>query len=141
MARQYTITMMPQGQGWKPEITAADAITPPGPNEMIIAYGDSVAPHRALEIQNGWKWLYHGIRERGLLNAQFVGNLLLTGAPINSLTTPNRKTSGVTGDFAADEIFVGMGTGIATGKIGSGATQMLDSGMRMLREYARENPA
>ena len=141
MARSYTITMQPNGQGFKPEITPSDAaLAPPGPNEMLIAYADGVATHRLLEIQNAWKWLWHGIRDRNLLDVQFVGSLLITGVPVDSITEQARKTSSTIGDFVAGDVLVSIGLGVSTGSIGRGATQMLDSGFRMLREFAKENP-
>lgn len=138
MPKQYTLTMLPGMQGWKPEIVAADVVSPPGPGEIKIAYGATVQPHRQLEIINGWAWLWSGVRDRGLLNEQFVGAVLFTGAPIDSLTAENRKTSSTIGDFDPDEVFLGIGIGIASDT--NGATQMLDSGFRMLREFAKENP-
>ena len=141
MARSYTITMLPNGQGFKPEITPSDAaLAPPGPNSLLVAYADGVATHRTLEIINGWKWLWHGVRDRNLLDVQFVGSLLITGAPVNQLVENFRKTSSNIGDFIAGDILISFGSGISTGAIGRGATQMLDSGMRMLREFAKENP-
>ena len=141
MARSYTITMQPNGQGFKPEITPSDAaLAPPAADSMLVAYADGVEPHRTLEIINGWKWLWHGVRDRNLLDEQFVGSLLVTGAPVNSLVEANRKTSSDVGDFVAGDVLIAIGTGISTGAIGRSANQMLDSGMRMLREFARENP-
>ena len=133
--------MQPNGQGFKPEVTPSDAaLAPPNANSMLIAYADGVSPHRQLEIINGWKWLWEGIRERNLLDSQFVGSLLITGAPVNQLVTEFRKTSSIIGDFVAGDVLVSIGLGVSTGSIGRGATQMLDSGFRMLREFAKENP-
>jgi hypothetical protein len=141
MARQYTITMMPNGQGWKPEVTPSDAAAAaPGVNEMSIGYADDVETHRTLEMHNGWRWLWNGVRDRNLLDVQFVGSLLLTGANINSLTESNRRTSSDILDFATGDVWIGVGAGVSTGAIGRSANQMLDSGFRMLREYAKENP-
>jgi len=138
MAKNYTLTMLPNMQGWKPEIVAADLVAPVGANNISVSYGDDVEPHRQVEIINGWKWLWHGVRDRNLLNSQFVGAILLTGAPINSLVEASRKTSSTGGDFDDNDLLLSIGTGIAVDS--NGATQMLDSGFRMLREYAKENP-
>lgn len=137
MAKHFTLTMLPGQQGWKPAVVETDLVAPVDPNDIAISFGDAVEEHRAVEIMNGWEWLWGGVRDRGLLNEQFVGAVLLTGAPINSLVDASRKTSSTGGDFDENDVFLSIGANIAADT--NGATQMLDSGFRMLREYANEN--
>ena len=140
MAKQFAIEMLPDWQGWKPGIieTIPDPIASPIATQIVVGYGAAVEPHRQLEIINGWKWLWEGVRDRNLLDAQFKGAILISGAPINSLTALNRKTSSTTLDFGADDVFIALGVGVTAHRFG--ATQILDSGFQMLREFAKENP-
>lgn len=139
MAKQFTMDILAKNGPDKLGIVETDAVVDPGPAEIAIGFGDSVPEHRALEIINGWKWLWNGVRDRGLLDDQFSGALLITGAQIDSITESNRRTSSTVGDFAADDIFVAVGTGVATeAGLGRSATVMLESGFENLREFANE---
>ena len=140
MAKQFAMQMLPDWQGFKPEIleTVPDPIASPIADQIVVGYGVAVEPHRQLEIINGWEWLWAGVRDRNLLDDQFHGAILITGSPINSLVEASRKTSSSTLDFGADDVFIALGVGVTSHRFG--ATQILDSGFRMLREYAKENP-
>ena len=140
MAKQFAMQMIPGMQGWKPGVIVSvpDPVASVVSDQILIGYGPLVEPHRQLEMINGWEWLWAGVRDRNLLDDQFHGAILLTGAPINSITTANRKTSSITDDFNDDDIFLAIGVDVTLHQ--KGATQMLDSAFRMLREYAKENP-
>ena len=140
MAKQFAMQMLPDRQGWKPGtiVSVPDPVASVVSDQILIGYGPLVEPHRQLEMINGWKWLWAGVRDRNLLDDQFHGAILLTGAPINSLVDASRKTSSITDDFNDDDIFLAIGVDITSDRFG--ATQILDSGFQMLREYAKENP-
>ena len=91
------------------------------PSDRIAVYiGDAVDPGRQNEIINGWKWLWAGVRDRGLLEDgnSFAGAILYTAASINSLTEYNRRTATDTGFFNDDDVMLGLGDAI-TGSFGA----------------------
>lgn len=139
MAKQFALEMLPDRQGWKPGTieTVPDPVAEPIADQIVIGYAVGVEPYRQLEIINGWKWLWAGVRDRNLLDVQFHGAALISGAPINSLVIANRKTSSNVLDFGEGDVFIALGVDVTTDRVG--ATQLLDSGFRMLREFAKEN--
>ena len=140
MAKQFTMDILAKNGSDKLSVVETDVLAAPGPSEIVIAIGDTVPEHRALEIMNGWEFLYEGIRDRGLLDDQFSGAILISGASVDSLTENNRRTSSTIGDFNDDDVLVGVGLNVATeGGLGRSATVMIDAGFRQLREYANEN--
>ena len=141
MARRIKINVMPDRQADKRSCVASStvgSVSPALPNECILLMGDDVAPHRDIEMINGWRWLWNGIRDRDLLNPDVspVSNgPLYSAAPIDSLTEYNRLTSwdsvvGITSEM------VGIGIGINVFALRG--TQMVESAFTLLREFYRE---
>lgn len=140
MAKQFSVDVVTKQHADKLEIVETDVVADPGPNFISIAFGDDVPEHRAVEILNAWRWLWNGVRDRGLLDAQFVGAILITGVGIDHLNVTDRRTSSTVGDFATDDVLLTVGAGVATGPdTGRTATNRLESGFAKLREYANEN--
>ena len=137
MAKQFTLVMLPSRQGFKPNTVVTEPVALPAADEIVIARGDLVHPSRGVEIINGWKWLWHGVRERNLLDVQFLGATLVTSVSIESITSLDRRTSSDLVSTTDTDITLMIGSGI-TGAGRVGATQLLDSGFRMMREFAKE---
>jgi hypothetical protein len=94
------------------------------PADRIAVYaGDNVDLGRQNEIINGWKWLWTGVRDRNLLDVQFNGNVLYSGAAIDSLTEYNRRTASVVTSFTDDDIIIGLGNAV-TGAAGGAIDQL-----------------
>ena len=138
MAKQFTMVMLPDRQGSKITVSEQAIVALPAADEIILARGDLVHPARQLEIMNGWKWLWHGVRDRNLLDVQFLGAILVTSVSIESITEEDRRTSSNLDTTLDTDITLMMGSGV-TGAGRAGATQIFDSAFRMIREFAREN--
>ena len=100
----------------------------------VYALAD-VSLRRQNEIINGWKWLFDGVRERNLIDdgGAFAGAVLYTYASIDSLTVGNRRTSSALIDLNADDVGIGMGTGVTAGA--NGRTMQLDNAFGFLAEH------
>ena len=83
-----------------------------GVNEISVYIGDNVPEARQLEFVDAWRWLYAGVRERNLLDAQFKGVVLYTAANINSLTAENRRTASELTFFTEDDVIIAMGANV-----------------------------
>ena len=103
MAKQFTMTLGADLQGNPANIVEGDLVAPTAADEITIAIGDTVGIHRCVEINNGWKFLWNGVRDRGLLNTQFVGAVLLTGVDIDDMGEANRRTSSTPADFGDND--------------------------------------
>ena len=107
------------------------------PANRVAVYALANVPmHRQLEIVDAWYWLWNGIRDRNLLDKQFAGSACYSGAPIDNLTIPGRKTASDVSFFGADDVVVGLGAGV-TGSF-KGALVPLESAFEKLREIALE---
>jgi len=141
MAKQITITVMPNRQADKRSCVASQAVgavLPAAPDNCVIYLGDDVAMHRKVEIHEGLRWLWNGIRDRDLLNpatSQPGFGPLYSAAPVNRLVEEFRLTSwtDVSG-INSTMIAIGIGNNL----FGEGATNMHESAFTMLREYLTE---
>ena len=62
---------------------------------MVIQIADTVDIGRRLEILEGWRWLWNGLRDRDILaGGNFAGILVFSSCPVNGLREEERKTTG-----------------------------------------------
>ena len=115
--------------------TEAGAFTV-GASEIGIYIGDNVPVSRALEIFNGWRWLYQGVLDRVLLSGQFRGAPLFTGSNINYLSEADRRTASdaATAALGPDDVALAMGADVTA----LGALQSYYGYFQILRQYALE---
>ena len=107
------------------------------PDDRVAVYALANVPlHRQLEIVDAWYWLWNGVRDRNLLDSQFAGSKVYSGAPIDDLTIPGRKTASVISFFTADDVVIGLGASV-TGAF-KGAVVPLESAFEKLREISLE---
>jgi len=141
MAKQIIIAVTPDRQADKLSCVASQAVgdvLPAAPDNCVIYMGDDVAMHRKLEVLEGLRWLWNGIRDRDLLNpitSQPDFGPLYSAAPIDRLVEAFRLTSwnNVSG-INSTMIAIGIGINL----FGEGATNMHESAFAMLRDYLRE---
>jgi len=100
--------------------------------------GDDVGMHREVEINNGFRWLWNGIRDRDLLNPDLSDPTygpLYSAAPVDQLVEEFRLTSwnDITG---INSVMIGIGIGINVFALRG--SQMVESAFQMLTEYYRE---
>lgn len=133
MSLRFTMTLAGKSSN-KRSVVSAVAITPPDPDQIQVIISDTVDPLRRVEILNGWRWLYNGLRERSL-DGGFVGSTLYSSCPIDDLTTPSRKTSTSAAIIEDGDIAIAVGDGLT---VLSGATVWLEQAFTQLRDAARE---
>ncbi len=138
MAKQFTLSMLPSRQGFKPAVVETAIVALPLVDEIVLARGDLVHHSRQLEIMNGWRFLWNGVRDRAILDVQFLGAVLVSSVGINNIGETDRRTSSDLVSTTDNDITLMMGSGV-TGAGRASATQLFESGFQMLREFAREN--
>lgn len=141
MTIQVTMPVLPDRQADKSQITLTVGEPPALPvpdNEIALYVGDDVPLHRAVEILNGHRWLWNGLRDRSLLQAtDAVTGHLYSASDIDELNENTRRTSwDDTTPVTASDIGVGVSHQVATGL---DATNMVESAFQMLRDYLSEN--
>jgi len=114
MAKQWKMTVGTTGLVHPDRTTMAyvETGTEVGANEISVYIGNNVSEARQVEFVAAWRWLYNGVRERNLLDAQFKGFILYTGASIDSLTTTDRRTESTIASFTDDDVVLGIGSAV-----------------------------
>lgn len=107
-----------------------------GANDIAIYALDNVPLYKQLEIFNAWRWLWNGVRDRNLLDSQFVGAILYTYSNINILTENDRRTSSALIDLNPEDVVIGIGLNVTTDF--RGAVTPLETGFEKLRHAALE---
>ena len=133
MSLRFTMTLAGKSSN-KRSVVSAIGLAPPGADQIQVIISDTVDPLRRVEILNGWRWLYNGLRERSL-DGGFVGSTLYSSCPIDDLTTPSRKTSTSAAIIEDGDIAIAVGDGLT---VLSGATVWLEQAFTQLRDAARE---
>lgn len=105
-------------------------------NSIALYLIDPASDQRQLEIDNGWRWLWNGVRDRNLLDIQFNGALLYTAVPLDNIVAAGRKTSSQFLDVEAGDI--GLGISAETTALFRGAVTPLEVAFQQLRDRARE---
>ena len=138
MAIQLRIPVLPDRQADKREITVATVAADVASGEVSVLIGGSVQPHRAVEILNGWRWLWNGIRDRDLLTiTNGTSGPIYSYAQIDRLTEENRRTTWTGAvDIQVDDIAIAIHNDVAQQLR---ATNMIESAVAMLCDYCREN--
>lgn len=134
MAKQWYMTFLPDKDGNKLKCTYTDiALDTPG-TDISLYVGDTVPLYRQSEIKNAWKWLYQGIKSRNLLDSQFSGAVLYSGASINALTINNRRTASDIATFNDDDVAIAIGLDSTL----VGDVNFLEEAFTQLIEFAAE---
>ena len=86
----------------------ATAVAPPA-GGVAVYVNDAVSTRRKNEILNGLRWIFNGVRDRGLLEPRggFVGQPMYSAAGIDNLTEANRRTASDVAFFNTDDIGIG----------------------------------
>lgn len=135
MSFEFAVTIDAAGGHDKNAIVASATLTVPAANEVKLHIADGVDVHRRVEILEGWKWLYSGVRDRALLDVQFKDQPLATGVPVDDISIPARKTASDPALVAADgDILLSLGLGVTN----EGATRKVESAVDSLRDFAKE---
>ena len=82
------------------------------PDDISIYIGALVDPARVDEIVNAWKFLYHGIKERNLLDGQFISFPLYTYVDIDEITANNRRTSSDMTGLQVTDVVLALGSSV-----------------------------
>jgi hypothetical protein len=136
MSIQWVATYTPALDSTKMDMAYVGTGAEVTANQVALYLGDTVPTYRQLEIIDGWRWLFQGIKERNLLDdGAFVGALLYTGSNINELmTAENRRTSSTFADFLTEDVFIGLGTAVTA----AGDFESLYAIFEQLRQFALE---
>ena len=107
------------------------------PADRVAIYALANVPlYRQVEIVNAWQWLWNGVKDRNLLDVQFAGSTLYSGASVDNITASNRRTESTIASFDPEDIAIGMGATV-TGLF-KGAVVPLASAFEQLREAAMQ---
>lgn len=136
MAKQWTMQVL---AGGRPSPNRAGAAYVPtgvavAADSISLYIGDTVSPARQVEIVDGWKWLYQGVRDRNLLDAQFKGAVLYTASDINKMTTADRRTSSDLVTYTDNDVILAIGAGVTA----LGEHVAIEEAFRILRHFALE---
>lgn len=93
MSRTFTKQIFPNTVKYPIVATGTIDAVPAG---NVSVYADFDELYREVEIINGWRWLFNGIRDRNLLErtrneAPGIG-AIYSACPIDSLVEPSRET-------------------------------------------------
>ncbi len=116
-------------------ITLSTTIVEVVDEDIAIYVGDTVPKYRFLEMGNAWRWLWNGVRDRNILKT--FGGRTYSGAAIDSLNVPNRRTSSDLIDFNDDDVFIGIGDQVAI-QVGDASIVYLETAFTRLRDFAKE---
>jgi len=132
MTLQIHANLLDNRQVNKADVVIEDVVAAlPVAGSIRLYIGGSVAVHRQVEIMNGWKWLYNGIRDRSLVSIDNADiGALLTACDIDRLDEFNRKTSWGSLNVEATDIGLGMAGDLYV----VGATEVLEAGYIALWE-------
>ncbi len=134
----YQLTMtLNGGEANKRAVVESATVSPPADNQIQLIMKDTVDFTRRVEALEGWRWLWRGLRERGILTggSGFEGSIVYTSCPIDSLTIPARKTQTSAAIMIDGDIAIAIAANLS---IPHGATEMLEAAFTRLRESAKE---
>ena len=135
MAFEITAVIDAAGGHSKPDFTTSNVLSNPASNEVKIHIADGVDIFRRVEILEGWRWLWNGIRDRALLDVQFKDARITSAVPVNDISIEARKTaSDPTVIVDPGDIIISIGADVTN----DGATQKLESVFQSLRNFAKE---
>lgn len=126
----------PPLEGSRAAITYLNTETEAGLTEVKIIIGASVPLRRQTEIFSAIDFLANGIRDRNLLDTQFLGAAMTTAVNIDNITASNRRTASdlTLVAFAPTDVAIAMGA-TATG---SQHKVMLDTAIEMMKNVLLE---
>jgi hypothetical protein len=103
--------------------------------ENIAVYaGATVDLNRQVEINNAWRWLWNGIRDRNLMET--FGGVIYSGCDIDNISEAARLTSGVYATFGDNDVFIGVGQLVVSEWLA--AVNPIETGFTLLRNQALE---
>lgn len=139
MALKLSVPVLPNRLASRQDIVASQdtPATPVDPGHVAVYIGDTVPFYRSLEIVNGWRWLWNGLRDRNLLAAtDGVTGPLYTASDIDQLNENTRRTSWFDNTpVTGDDIAIGVHNDVAQG---IGAVTIIESAFELLRSAARD---
>ena len=136
MSLTALIDVMPERQADKLSVVISDTIVAVGAGQVAVYAGDAVEEHRFLEMLEGWRWLWNGLRDRNLLDiTDSVTGPLYAACQINSLNEENRRTSWLDLPTFTDDIGIGVGVAVAEEL---SATNMVENAFTMLRDAVKD---
>jgi hypothetical protein len=135
MSIQWVATYTPSLDSTKMAMTYVPVGAAVTADQVAIYIGDSVPMYRQVEIIEGWRWLYQGVRERNLLDGPpWQGSPLYTGADISNMTANDRRTGADMTPFTATDVMIGMGANVTA----TGDKETLHAIFTQLRQFASE---
>lgn len=134
---QLTMTLN-GGEADKTAVVAVSTIAPPIASQIQLIIKDTVDVSRRVEILEGWRFLWNGVRDNGILNGDkgFLGNDVYVSCPIDDLRGPGRKFSTDPAIMLDGDIALSLDASVSVG--GAGAVNSLESAFKRLRESAGE---
>jgi hypothetical protein len=113
--QQFTLIYSPSpGDNVVKDVVVTAAMVDPGPNEIWIGFGATVPTGRTAEIDNAFRFLISGIRDRNIID---VGNFasFVSAVDINRITAAGRRTSGdlLTAVVGPNDVVIAMGANVA----------------------------
>ncbi|MGW8177964.1 MAG: hypothetical protein ACWGQW_04105 [bacterium] len=107
------------------------------PGHIAAYIGDNVPVYRALEITNGWMWLWASLRDKSLINLDQPTNGRINAySHIDHLTETDRR---ITWEGNLDPQPEDIGVGISVESQIHGGVNQIEVAFRMLRDWAMEN--
>jgi len=132
MAKQFNMVFIPDYQASKLAVTQADVLSEAGAANLCCGFGDNVTAARQSEIDRAFEDCWAHMRDSNQLSSA-SGPLYVK---MNIDTRVATQHTAIV-DMTADDVFIGVGANVNAA--GENASQMHDSGFRMLREWAKEN--
>lgn len=139
MAVMYTMTLSPNRQGSKLNITEAAVAAVIGANDIALYVMDSVSLHRQVEIINAWRFLFNGLRDRDIFNQFAKDSPIYSVVDADAISVASRRTSSQFTELLPNDIGIAIGGDITELDARNlPETLIFESAFAMLRDHARE---